>query len=112
MTQPLPEDDEKLGALLREAVGVGAPPERDPMFRLGVIERRERQRYQRRSLILAIAAIAVAIVFAIGFNAGANLLVTSAIALLFAALAAAIVLSVPGVRELLRRLQRAAGKDA
>jgi hypothetical protein len=103
--------DENLGALLRGAMGE-ALPERDPLFRLAVLERRERQRFQRRTLVLAIAAIAAALVFAFGFGAGANLLVTSLVALVLAALAASVAVSIPAVRELLRRLQRVSAKNA
>ncbi len=50
--------DEKLAGLL---LG-DAPPVRDPLFRLGVLARRERQRFRRRSLMLS-AAMLVCIAF-------------------------------------------------
>ncbi len=48
--------DSKLSALLLS----GAPPARDPLFRIRVIERRERERYRQRSrALLAGAAFVV-----------------------------------------------------
>jgi len=49
--------DDQLGRLLRE----DAPPVRDPLFRIGLVERRERQRYRqrlrKRVLIAALLAV-------------------------------------------------------
>lgn len=47
--------DAKLAKLLR----ANAPDARDPLFRLGVHERRERMRFRRRTALLTLAAIAV-----------------------------------------------------
>jgi amino acid permease len=102
-------DDEKLGELLRS----DAPPTRDAMFRLSVLERRERQRYQRKSVILAASAIMLAVVLWVGFNA-ADRIATFFVAALCIALAGACVLSVPGVLQLVRRLRdvrAASGKN-
>ena len=53
--------DTQLGQLLRQ----DAPPERDPAFRIALLERRERQRYQRRQrLVLAFGAM-LAVLFAV-----------------------------------------------
>jgi hypothetical protein len=98
MTQ---DQEETLGRLLRD----DAPPERDALFRFGVFERRERQRFQRRSLALLAAAAGFAVIFWLGFNAGAGLLVTAVIAVFCAAFAVSYVLSMRGVAQLLRRLR-------
>ena len=98
MTQ---DQEERLGRLLRE----DAPPKRDPLFRLGVLERREHQRFQRRSLALLAAAASLALIFWIGFNAGAGLLATLVVALFCAAVAVSYFLSMRGVTELWRRLR-------
>jgi hypothetical protein len=93
--------DERLGELLRH----DAPPPRDAMFRLAVLERREQKRFQQRSLTLAAAAAVVAVIFAAGFALRVDLLPTALVALLIAALAGACVLSARGVREVLHRLR-------
>jgi hypothetical protein len=93
-------EDDKLGQLLRS----DAPSTRDAMFRLSVLERRERQRYERRSVILLAAAATAAIVLWIGFLL-AGPLATFLIALLCASLAGACFISVPGALQLLRRLR-------
>ena len=70
-----PDEDEHIANLLRAA----APPARDAIFRLGVLERRERQRFQRRSLLLLAAALASVLCFWIGLGAGAGLAGTAMI---------------------------------
>lgn len=51
------DQDEKLRRLLR----ADAPPERDPHFRIALLERRTRQRYQRRQRILLAGTIVLAV---------------------------------------------------
>jgi hypothetical protein len=101
------QHDERLGRLLRE----DAPPERDALFRLSVLQRRERQRFQRLSLVLLTAALAIAVIVGIGFNAGFDLISTGALALLCAAFAVAVFFSLPGVAMLLSRLRGVDGKN-
>lgn len=50
------DEDERIAALFRK----DAPPERDPLFRLKVLERRERQAFRRRMLVLALVAVGIA----------------------------------------------------
>jgi hypothetical protein len=95
--------DERLGRLLRE----DAPSDGSALFRLGVLERRERQRFRTRSIALAFAALVLAAIVGIGFNAGIDLVATAAIAILCALLALAFLVSAPGVALLLHRLRRA-----
>jgi amino acid permease len=102
-------EEEKLGQLLRS----DAPHARDAMFRLSVLERRERQRYQRKSVILAASAVMLALVLWVGFTS-TDRIATFFIAALCIALAGACVLSVPGVLQLVRRLRdvrAASGKN-
>jgi hypothetical protein len=93
-------NDDQLGHLLRS----DAPAERDAMFRLSVLERRERQRYERKSAIILVAAALAAIMLWFGFVV-AGPLATFMIAVLCASLAGAFFLSIPGALQLLRRLR-------
>lgn len=51
------DQDEKLRNLLR----ADAPPERDPHFRIALLERRTRQLYQRRQRMVLASAIVLAV---------------------------------------------------
>jgi hypothetical protein len=51
------DQDQKLARLLR----ADAPPERDPHFRIALLERRTRQRYQRRQRVLIMGSIMLAV---------------------------------------------------
>jgi len=48
---------ESVEARFAALVARAAPPERDPLFRLAVMERRERDLFRRRSQALAIAGV-------------------------------------------------------
>lgn len=100
--------DERLGDLLRDA-----PPERDALFRLSVIERRERQRFQRKSIVILAAGILLLAAFSFGWSAGASLLATAAVVLLVAAIVISCIASAPGVAEVVRRIRgaRAAARE-
>jgi peptidoglycan/LPS O-acetylase OafA/YrhL len=84
--------DQKLGRLLRDQ----AIPERDPVFRIRVLERGERQRYRqraRRMLVLAALAAGVPMVLFAGISRlptpellQAALITTFLVALIVAAL--------------------------
>ena len=92
-------EDERLGALLRQ----DAPPALDPMFRMKVLERREKMRFRRHSLLLAALALALAVVAWIGISAGGETAETT-VALVFGiALAVGYVLYRPAVTRLLQR---------
>jgi O-antigen/teichoic acid export membrane protein len=58
MTQ---DTDDRLGRLLRE----DAPPERDPLFRIRLLERREHRRFRQRSLALLVGAAVLTVIPAI-----------------------------------------------
>jgi hypothetical protein len=49
------EQDERLTRILLR----DAPPERDPLFRLEVLERRERQRFRRSVLLLVVGVLVI-----------------------------------------------------
>jgi hypothetical protein len=95
------DQDERFAELLCE----DAPAERDALFRISVLERRERVRFQRRSRVLFMAAVVVAFIFGVGFGIGADLFMTTLVALLIAGLTAAFLLSVPGVMEMKHRFE-------
>lgn len=98
--------DDRLGQLLRQ----DAPPERDPAFRVGLLERRERQRYKRRQRwVLASAtllAVLLALVVGLSQGLGLRLWMTSLVALFCVAALAAFLGSIRGVMLALRHLRR------
>lgn len=96
-----PDENEHIANLLRAA----APPVRDPMFRLRVLERRERQHFQRRSLLLLAAALASVLCFWIGLRAEAGLAGTAAILVACAALVVSYFLYAPAVKQLIRHFR-------
>ena len=96
------EVDETLGRLLRE----GAPPERDPLFRISVLERRERQRFQRRTHKLLAITVLLAVLGIVGANLGDRLLAVTLISAFCVTLVAASLLSVRGVLLVVHRLRR------
>jgi hypothetical protein len=97
--------DEKLGQLLRQ----DAPPERDPAFRIALLERRERQRYQHRQRMVlacgAMLAVLLAVVFTLSRTLGDRMWAVLLIATFCAALAAASLFSVRGVLMVVRHLR-------
>jgi len=98
--------DEKIGRLLR----MDAPAERDPWFRISLIERRERMRYQRRQQKLLGVALLIALFIVLPLMLrptlfSMELLRSSLIALFALALIAAAVRAVHGLRQALRWLR-------
>lgn len=93
--------DERLGRLLRE----DAPPERDPMFRIHVLERREQRRFRQRSLTLVAGAVALGLFPAIFLALAANPLTAALVGVFSLALIAAALFSVRGVLQVMRRLR-------
>jgi peptidoglycan/LPS O-acetylase OafA/YrhL len=99
--------DEALARLLLE----GAPPERDPFFRIALIERRTRQRYRQRQrtllVIAAVAALLPALAFAAIQSLGVALLPATLAVIFGAGLVAASVFSLRGVRQVMRQVRAA-----
>lgn len=105
------EQDAKLRNLLR----ADAPAERDPFFRIALLERRTRQQYLRRQRTLLAAAILAAMLGAIalklisGFGQGlwsGEVLRGALICVFCIALVAACLVSARGLRQALRQLRR------
>lgn len=98
--------DEKIARLLR----MDAPPERDPWFRISLIERRERMRYQRRQQKLLGAALLIAMFIVLPLMLRPELfslkvLRSSLFAIFALALIAAAARAVHGLRQALRWLR-------
>jgi hypothetical protein len=78
------DQDNRIVDLLREA----APPARDPMFRLKVLERREHRQFQRRSFTMLAGALVIILVSTFAINIGGRALeTTGSLAVVGAALA-------------------------
>ena len=60
------DDDQQLSQLLQKL----APPARDPLFRIKVLERRERQQFVRRVALVVGTAVGAVVVYAISAAAG------------------------------------------
>lgn len=100
------ELDETLGNLLRES----SIPPRDPMFRIRVLERRERRRYRQRQrtlLVLMAAAVVLPSVFlAVPPSLSATRLLGVGLVVVFGvAVVAAGLLSARGVLQAIRWLR-------
>lgn len=63
------DKDDRLAELLSAA----APPARDPVFRIKVLERREQRQFQRRSFTILAGALAILLLsmFSLDFEGGA-----------------------------------------
>lgn len=98
--------DERLGQLLRQ----DAPPDRDPAFRISLLERSERQRFERRQRMILAGAGALAFLlslFVILVQATGGRPWMVALAVLFgAAVVAASVVSFRGVLLVVGHLRR------
>jgi len=95
--------DEELGRLLRE----DAPAERDALFRIGLLEHRERRRYESRRRMLFASAVAAALLFVVLMTLWRSLpreklLSTGLVAVFGIALILASVVSIRGAHQALR----------
>jgi hypothetical protein len=69
--------DQRIVDLLREY----APPARDPLFRLKVLERRERRQFQRRSFTMLAGALVIILISTLAVSSeGGSLETTGALA--------------------------------
>ena len=93
--------DERLANLL---LG-DAPAERDPMFRLGVLARRERQRFRRRSAWLFAAALGCVVFFLTVAATHAASLQAAAALMVSCVLAVSYSLYAPAVAQIVRSLR-------
>jgi hypothetical protein len=94
------EIDQRIAAFLN----ANAPPERDPMFRIQLLARRERQRFKRRALLILCTAFAFVAIVLTGYSARASLVETASMVLLGLSLAG-LALGFPVVLHALRRTQ-------
>jgi hypothetical protein len=72
------QEDDQLTRLLRHH----EPPARDPLFRIRVLERRERKRFRQELSLIIGAVVAATAIAAFGVNAGGALEVVARVALL------------------------------
>jgi len=100
MTQDQLEEDGRIA----RALTAHAPPPLDAMFRIAVLERRERQRYRRRSRRLLAWSSALAALWVIGFNLGVGVFAAGVMAILVASLVGSCLVAIPVAIQLLRRL--------
>ena len=91
--------DERITAALHH----DAPPPRDPLFRIQLLERRERQRFRRRTQQALAGAAAVLIVSALTASAGSMAYVAGSV-LLFALVLVTGAVAMPEFGRLIRRL--------
>ena len=95
---------EDLDQKLAERLTAAAAAERDPMFRIAVLQRREEDRFRTRNLMLAAGAVALAVAGAISLYLRPDLIGEVAIALIVLAAGAAAWIFSPAVRSVARRL--------
>jgi len=101
MTQGTIEDqDDRLASLLRDAAPAPAP--RDAMFRIAVLERRERGRFRRRVLLTAATGIVASGVALAGLIAGDELRTAASVALVTLAAATASMTVAPALTRRFR----------
>ena len=77
--------DDRIVEFLREQ----APPARDPVFRVKVLERREHRQFQRRLLTMLAAALVIILVATFGVSIGGGALETTGALVVGTALASA-----------------------
>jgi hypothetical protein len=95
------EIDARIAELLRH----DAPARQDPMFRLRVLKRREQQRFRRKAVWLALAALVVVAAVAIGYGAYAALMERLGVVLLCATIIGSGMWHAPVVAHFVRRLR-------
>ena len=92
------DEDEQLTQFLQR----NAPPSRDPLFRVKVLERRERQWFRRRVSLLGIV-LAVAAISAVGVSVGGKLNEVARVVGALVAVTMAVTVYAPILMRLLRR---------
>ena len=92
--------DERITAALQN----DAPPPRDPVFRIQLLERRERQHFRRRVQHALAAGAAVLVVSALTLRAGDMAYAAGGVLLFALVLVSAAVVYLPEFGRLIRRL--------
>lgn len=95
------DDDQQLSELLRSL----APPERDALFRINVLERRERREFVQRVVLLLGAGVIAVVAYAIAATVGGTNEVARGLGLSIAGIAAA-AMYVPALLKTVRGMSR------
>lgn len=93
--------DERIGELLRQ----DAPPERDPAFRIGVLERRERKRFLRQSLMLGGFGLILAVIALVGIAIGGDAAIGAIVLVIVIAIGAAYLRYEPIITRVIERFR-------
>lgn len=93
---------DRLDKAIAELVREGAPAERDPLFRVRVLERLERVRYRRRLYAALAAAVVFAAIAVLGAEAGGSTREAARVVLVAAALIAVYFVLAPAMQLFLR----------
>jgi hypothetical protein len=93
--------DEKIAELLRS----DAPAERDAVFRLSVMERREQKRFRNWSLLVLAVGLALGVVSLIGVSVGGQALDAAGVIVVVGLAAAGYFFYAPHVLHILRRFR-------
>ena len=91
--------DDRIVELLR----ADAPPARDPVFRVSVLERREQRRFQRRLYTMLAGALVILLVLTFAISMGAGTLGTMGALAVVAALGSAYLAFRSNLPQILRR---------
>jgi hypothetical protein len=91
--------DDRIGELLRAT----APPQRDPVFRLKVLERREHRQFQRRLLTMFVGTLVIILVSASALSSGGRAVEPTGALVVGAALASTYLAFRPRVLRILKR---------
>ncbi len=95
------DDDDQVNHLLRNL----APPERDPLFRIRVLERRERRQFVRRVALLVGAGVIAGVAYAFAIAGSGTNEVAHGLGLAVAAVVAAVIY-VPALLMAVRGMRR------
>lgn len=107
MSEASDQEDARIAELLAER----DPPARDAMFRLSVLERRERKRFQRKTFALLALGIATVTALTVGVASGADLGGVVIVLSIVAAVAASWFISAPAVLHLIQLMLRGAASQ-
>jgi hypothetical protein len=96
--------DEEIDKRISQLLQRSAPAERDPLFRIRVLERRERERFRRSivQLLGAVGAIVVALIIGASMRGNGSTYEVMRIGVFAAAAAVAVAVYVPLFTRLLR----------
>jgi hypothetical protein len=99
------DPDPQIADLLRADLLRDAPAERDPVFRVAVLDRLERAKYRRRLVALLAGAAVLAAIAVTGVSLGGAAREATGVVLIGAALAAAYFILAPAAAQLFARFR-------